>query len=76
MRESPATSKVFREMQKEHPDYYMQVVGERLRGVEASPETFPLAAVRWLGDRSELSTAEIESADWIAVYKYFKEYSE
>ncbi|MFD8789253.1 hypothetical protein [Streptomyces vinaceus] len=76
MNDSAATRKVFLELQKEHPEHHMHAVWEHLMGVETSLETFRLSAVGWLGDRTELSTAEIKSADWPEVYKYFKEYSE
>lgn len=69
-----ATDNVCRWLQKDHPDYPMWYVHERLD--YSSLELFIRDAKGWLGDRSELGYGSLDNADWEYVYGYFKEFNE
>lgn len=65
-----ATQAVIRNLEHEHPDYYLWHVWERL-SLE-SLERFEQEARRWLADRSELRSWSLKNADWRAVYHHFR----
>lgn len=66
--ESPATKAVFRRLQKSVDGAHDPV------GTTFSMEdvlAFKRDAIAYLGDKTDLKTATIESADWMSVYQYF-----
>jgi hypothetical protein len=67
-----ATRHVLRNLDREISMHHR--AGESL--TLASLEAFRDAAKSWLGDKSELSGATIERADWPEVYAYFCELAE
>jgi hypothetical protein len=67
--ESPATQAVMRNLQADKPGTFESV------GVSftlSSLEEYTRQAQAWLGDKSELRSKTIESADWAQVYAYFR----
>lgn len=66
-----ATGAVGRRLQKADPDYGLRAVWERL-SLE-SLEDFIRDAKAWLGDRSELRTTTINSADYAELFAWFRE---
>jgi len=64
-----ATNAVCRNLQKDHPEKSLWIVGDTLP--RDSLESFTKAAKGWLRDRSELAASTLEKADWADVYGYF-----
>jgi len=64
-----ATNIVIRNLEHDHPDYYLHKVWERLSLV--SLESFQTDARRWLADKSELRGWSLDNADWREVYAHF-----
>lgn len=66
-----ATRAVTRNLAKDHPDYGLWEVWQRLP--YGSLEAFRASAEAWLKDRSELASKTLGDADWEEVYRTFKE---
>lgn len=66
-----STSLVSMELYKDHPDYGMTGVYERLD--YTTFDRFVKSAKSWVSDRSELSGKTIDSADYRELYKWFCE---
>ncbi|MFI5561520.1 hypothetical protein ACIA2T_19785 [Amycolatopsis japonica] len=67
--ETRETSAVMEALQKETKMFFRAGEGFTMESQEAYREQ----GVRWLKDHSELSTREIEGADWEAIYNYFND---
>jgi hypothetical protein len=65
-----ATNDVCRNLQKDHPEKNLTAAWEVLP--YDSLESFATAAKAWLGERSNLSTKTLNTADWGEIYGYFK----
>lgn len=65
-----ATNDVLRNLYKDHPDYELTDVWERL-SLE-SLEDFTTTAKAWLADRSELGISTLEKANWQEIYDYLR----
>ncbi|MFB7420794.1 hypothetical protein ACFC1L_40165 [Streptomyces sp. NPDC056210] len=64
-----ATSLVSVELFKTHPQYGLESVFERMN--YSSYENFVESVKSWAGDRSELSTRDIDGADYRELYTHF-----